>query len=110
NQPFIVAGILPPSFDFSTIFTPGVPVDFLMPFPICKETDGWGNTLAVIGRLKPDATIQKARSEFDVLNGQLAKTHPQRNTVSTKITALQQQSSGGFQRSFAGLFCAVGFV
>ena len=110
NEPFLVVGVLPPNFDFSSVFTAGTQVDFLLPFPICEETDRWGNTLAVIGRLKPDATIQKAQSEFDVMNKHLDQAHPERNTSSAKITSLQRQISGAFYRSSAVLFCAVGSV
>jgi hypothetical protein len=42
NESYVVVGILPPGFDFSSVFTPGVQVDFLLPFPICDETDHWG--------------------------------------------------------------------
>ena len=48
-----VVGILPASFDFSTIFTPGSRVDIFECFPLTPETNKWGNTLAIVGRLKP---------------------------------------------------------
>ncbi len=110
NQPCVVAGVLPASFDFSSVFTPGVEVDFLEPFPICDETDSWGNTLAVVGRLKPGATVRQAQAEFDVLTKQLTKLYPKRNGSSAKMTPLRTQISGGFRRSFAVLLCAVGCV
>jgi predicted permease len=110
NQPYTIVGILPASFDFSSVFTPGSHVDFLLPFPICEETDRMGNSLSVIGRLKPGVSIENAQSEFDVMNKQLEKAHPERNTPSAKMTALQGQVSGGFRRSFAVLFGAVGSV
>jgi len=62
NTPTVVVGILPASFNFGAIFTPGIQVDFLVPFPLSAETNSWGNTLAVIGRLKPGATIARKHS------------------------------------------------
>lgn len=40
-----VVGVLPASFDFSTVFTPGSRVDMITDFPLTAETNRWGNTL-----------------------------------------------------------------
>ena len=53
SGPASVVGVLPASFDFSAVFPPGSRVDMLVPFPLTQATDRWGNTLAVMGRLKP---------------------------------------------------------
>jgi putative ABC transport system permease protein len=76
DQSVTIVGVLPANFDFSAVFTPGSRVDMVVPFPITPETDRWGNTLAVIGRLKPGVTIEQAQSEFDVLNDQMRKANP----------------------------------
>src|SRR5882757_8257715 len=47
GAPTVVTGILPESFDFASVFTPGAKVDMLTPFPITDETNRWGNTLAI---------------------------------------------------------------
>jgi hypothetical protein len=59
NGPATVVGVLPADFDFSSVFVPGSQVDMLVPFPLTQRTDRWGNTLAVIGRLKPGVTVQQ---------------------------------------------------
>jgi hypothetical protein len=51
------SGSWPSSFDFASVFTLGSRIDLLLPFPISEETDRWGNTLAVIGRLKPGVVL-----------------------------------------------------
>ena len=56
-----VVGVLPASFDFSTIFTPGSSVDIFECFPLTPETNKWGNTLAIVGRLKPGVSVRRAR-------------------------------------------------
>lgn len=110
TQSTTIVGVLPASFDFSTVFTPGSRVDMLVPFPITPETDRWGNTLAVLGRLKPNVTVQQAQAEFDVINQQIRRSNPERWTFGAKITALQQQLTGRFRRGLFVLLCAVGAV
>jgi predicted permease len=108
-----VVGVLPASFDFSSSFSPGSKaVDFLRPAPnITEPKDTAGKMMAILGRLKPGVTVQNAQREFDLLNKQLQRAHPE--TVSdyaARLTPLQQQISGRFQRPFMILACAVGSV
>jgi putative ABC transport system permease protein len=111
TEPYVVVGVLPSTFDFASIFTPAAKVDFLLPFPICPETDNWGNTLAVIGRLKPGVTLARARSEFKVLDDQIKKAHPERGTDFTAVMApLKEHISGSYQRPFRILAAAVASV
>ncbi|MEO8662040.1 MAG: ABC transporter permease, partial [Bryobacteraceae bacterium] len=105
-----VVGVLPPSFDFSSVFTPGSRVDMLVPFPITPETDRWGNTLAVLGRLKPGVSVQQAQAEFDVLNQQLRTAHPERWTWGAHFTPLQEYLTGRFRRGLLVLLGAVAAV
>jgi putative ABC transport system permease protein len=105
-----IVGVLPASFDFSTIFTPGSRADILVPFPLSQETDRWGNTLAILGRLKPNVSVREAQAEFDVLSEQMRRAHPDRWTFGAKLTPLQQYLTGRFRRSLIILLCAVGTV
>ncbi len=108
NSATEVIGILPPSFDFSSVFTPGSHIDMVVPFPISKETDQWGNTLAVVGRLKPGVTLKAAQMEFDLLNNQLQKEHPDRgNTFGANMTSLPRRINSQFRRSFVIVFGTV---
>ena len=111
EQATLVIGVLPPTFDFAAVFAPGVRVEMLAPFPAVKELDELGNTLAVIGRLKPGVTLAQAQAEFDLLNQQLRQAYPERGTdFGAHLTALQQHVNGGFQRGLLILFAAVGCV
>ena len=111
DKPTTVVGIASPTFDFASIFSPGSKIDLLTPFPLTQETDRWGNTLAVIGRLKPGATITQAQKEFDLINQRLKQAHPERgNRFGASMTGLQEQISGKFRRAFLVLFGAVGCV
>jgi hypothetical protein len=51
DEPYAVVGVLPASFDFGSVFAPGGHFDLYFPFPLSPETNRWGNTMAMIGRL-----------------------------------------------------------
>jgi len=110
NKPTTVVGILPATFDFGSVFSPGTRIDLLVPFPICEETNRYGNTLAVIGRLKPGVMLQTAQAEFDLITPQVQQAHPERNQNRAIISSLQERISGRLRPAFLVLFCAVGCV
>lgn len=110
NRSVTIVGVLPPSFDFSSVFAPGARIDLLEPFPLCPETDRWGNTLAVLGRLKPGVSVQSAQAEFDVIAPQVQQQHPERNTNGAVLTSLQERISGKLRPAFVVLLCSVGCV
>jgi hypothetical protein len=67
SKPVIVVGVLPASFDFASIFAPGTPVDAFIPWPLTDETNRRGNTMKLIGRLRPGSTSESAQAEFTLL-------------------------------------------
>ncbi len=110
DKPTAVVGVLPASFDFSSVFTPGSSIDFLNPFPICDETDRWGNTLAIMGRLAPGVTIEQAQAELDLINRQLKEADPERWGLGAVVTDLEERITGRFRPALLVLACAVGVV
>jgi putative ABC transport system permease protein len=111
DKPVQVVGVMPPSFDFASIFTPNAKIDLYTPFPIAPETDRWGNTLAVVGRLKPGVSVQSAQAELEVINQQLRIAHPERGTRwGARLTGLQDYIGGRLRRALIVLACAVGVV
>ncbi len=110
DTPTEVVGVLPPYFDFSSTFTPGTRVDFLLPFPIADETDRWGNTLAMIGRLQPGVSIEGAQADIDRMVEQLKEADPDRWGLGGAVTALQEQIAGGFRSAMFVLAAAAGAV
>ncbi len=108
--PRTVVGVMPASFDFSTIFTPGSRVDLFEPFPLSAETNQWGNTLAIIGRLKPGATLGKAQAEAAILGKQLQELNPKMNDFDPKLSLLSEHVSGQLRPTLVVLACAVGVV
>ena len=111
DAPVTVAGVLPESFNFSTIFDPGGHVDLYAPFPMSQETNEWGNTLTLLGRLKTGISIESAQAEFEVLGKQLTLQHlSDRNTLNPKLTPLAQRINGRFRPALLILAWAVGAV
>ncbi len=97
DRPTEVVGVLPASFDFSSTFVPVSRVDFLRPFPISDETDRWGNTMAMIGRLLPGATVESAQADLDRMVNQLREEQPDRWGLGGVVIPLREQIAGGFR-------------
>jgi predicted permease len=110
NQPAAVAGVLPASFDFGSVFAPGTPVDIFIPWPLNDEAKPQGNTMKVIGRLKHGVTMQAAQAELSMLGKELQSRHPERNNFTPLLTPLAQHVSGRVTPSLFVLACAVGAV
>jgi predicted permease len=110
NQPVMVVGVLPASFDFASVFAPGTPIDLFIPWPLTDNTKPAGNTMAVVGRLKPGVTVDGAQAEFSVLAKQLDSQHPERNPIFPRLVPLEQHVSGQVRPALVVLMCAVGVV
>ena len=59
GTPVTVVGVLPASFDFGAVFSPGAKVDLFTPLSLDNERN-WGNIVTLIGRLKPGVTVAQA--------------------------------------------------
>ena len=59
GTPITVVGVLPDSFDFGAVFSPGAKVDLFTPLDLNLERN-WGNIVTLIGRLKPGVTVAQA--------------------------------------------------
>ncbi|MBZ5620852.1 MAG: ABC transporter permease [Acidobacteriia bacterium] len=110
DEPVTVAGVLPASFDLASVFAPGSHFDLYFPFPLSNETNRWGNTMAIVGRLKPGVTIGSAQAELRILAGQITRAHPERNDFEGKLTPLAEHVSGRIRPALLVLACAVGVV
>jgi hypothetical protein len=110
NRPATVVGVLPASFDFGSVFAPGAPIDIFVPWPLNDKTKPRGNTMKVIGRLKPGATVPGAQAELTILGKQLESQHPERNSIAPRLVPLEQHVSGPVSPALFVLACAVGVV
>jgi predicted permease len=110
NRPATVAGVLPASFDFGSVFAPGTSVDLFIPWPLTDKLKPAGNTLRIIGRLRPGAAVTGAQAELTILGKQLEARHPERNSIAPLLVPLAQRVSGGVRPALFVLACAVGVV
>jgi putative ABC transport system permease protein len=110
DTPHTVVGVLPESFDFATIFAPGSRFDLYFPFPLSPETNRWGNTMAMIGRLKPGETSGHAQAEVTALAPQMRRDHPERNSFEGIVKPLSTHVSGNIRLAVWVLAGAVGMV
>ena len=110
NQPVTIIGILPASFDFSSIFDPATRVDVFIPWPLMDKNKPSGNTMALVGRLRPGTTVAGAQAELTTLAKQLESQHPERNGIKPKLAPLEQHVSGQVRPALMVLMCAVGVV
>ena len=108
--PVTVVGVLPASFDFATVFAAGSRIDIFQPFPLSPETNRWGNTLSIVGRLKPGVSVQSAQAEVTLLAALDRQTHKDRNDFEPKVSALPEHVSGRLRPALLLLVSAVGVV
>jgi len=112
NTSVVVIGVLPDTFDFGSVFSPGAKVDLFVPYIMDDFRDD-GNDLALVGRLKPGVTLAEAQSEADQLFPQLyfEHKHPEYGKGYTgQLTGLKEYVSGKLRRSLIVLWCAVGLI
>jgi predicted permease len=110
DEPVTVAGVLPASFDMASVFAPGSHFDLYFPFPLSGETNRWGNTMAIVARLKPGVAIGSAQAELKTLAAQITREHPERNDFEGRLSPLAEHVSGRIRPAILVLACAVGVV
>ncbi len=110
KTPYTVIGVMPASFDFGSVFSPGLKVDLFTPAVMDGMRD-WGNTLSAVGRLKPGVTVGQAQGDADSVFRGLKALHPDfQFDFTPTVTGLKGYVSGKLLRSMAMLWMAVGMV
>jgi predicted permease len=110
GAPITVVGVLPASLDFGSVFSPSMKVDFFVP-AVMDFWRTWGNTLAIVGRLKPGVTLAQAQDESNRLFPQLKVAHPNWfSDYKSTLTGLKDHVSGKLRRSLVVLWSAVGLI
>ncbi|HEY6399959.1 MAG TPA: ABC transporter permease, partial [Blastocatellia bacterium] len=74
GQAYTVVGIMPPGFRF-----PQDDTALWLPFALDPKPDRDAHFLRVLGRLKPGATLQQARPEFETIALRLEQAYPATN-------------------------------
>ena len=111
NTPVTVAGVLPSTFDFGSVFAPGTKMDILA--PAVYDMRNWGNTLLLIGRLKPGMALPQTQAEANLLFPHFDHNvaHPDWGVgYEAQVQSLKDHVSGKLRRSLIVLWCAVGLI
>ncbi len=112
NTSVTVIGVLPDTFDFGSVFSPGARIDLFMPY-IMDDFREDGNDLALMGRLKKGVTLAQAQSEADQIFPDLLFEHKHPDLkphYSAHLSILKDYVSGKLRRSLIVLWCAVGVI
>ncbi|HTE45242.1 MAG TPA: ABC transporter permease [Gemmatimonadaceae bacterium] len=110
DQPVQVIGVLPASFDFASVFAPGTGVDLFTPYALSERNNRNGNTLGVIGRVKPGVSIDQARTELGAIGKQLMDEFPRRNSMRPHVRSLDEHVNGRLRPALIVLAFAVAAV
>jgi len=110
-----VIGVLPRTFDFGGVFSPGVKVDAITPLNLYGPPRNWGNILTFIGRLKPGVTVAQSvddaqtASKVMCLNLKYPETCGNYKGFVVPVP-LKDYIGGKLRRSLVVLWCAVGAI
>jgi len=115
-----VIGVLPRSFDFGAVFSPGVKIDAITPLNLYGPPRQWGNIITMVGRLKPGVTLGQSQDDAAIAAphmcwnnkypqscGSYAKKDGEGGVVPVP---LKDYVSGKLRRSLVVLWTAVGAI
>jgi predicted permease len=111
NTPNTVVGVLPDTFDFGAIYSPGTKMDIFTPY-VYDRVREYGNMISLTGRLKPGVTLAQAQSEADLLfptlDGSVKRGY--KGGYTAHLWDLKDFVSGSLRRSLIVLWGAVGLI
>ena len=114
GTPITIVGVLPDSFDFGAVFSPGAKVDLFTPLDLNQERN-WGNIVTLLGRLKPGVTVAQALDDANRVapNIYFNVKYPAtlgRYKGDLIPVPLKDYVTGKLRRSLIALWCAVGAI
>jgi predicted permease len=114
GTPITIVGVLPDSFDFGAVFSPGAKVDLFTPLDLNLERN-WGNIVTLIGRLKPGVTVAQALDDANRVAPNMYFNVKYPDTLgqykgSLVPVPLKDYVTGKLRRSLIALWCAVGAI
>ena len=108
SKAYTIAGVMGKDFEFP------VPSDVWIPLALTakEKTDRANRTIHVIGRLKPNVSVEQAQSEMATIGARLARDYPQTNKDRrTHVMPVIEFVEGSITRAYTFmLLVAVGFV
>jgi predicted permease len=109
-----VVGVLPSSFDYGAVFSPGAKVDLFTPLDLNQQRM-WGNIVTLVGRLRPGVTTAQALQDAERIapNMYFNVKYPQtlgRYKGALIPVPLKDYVTGKLSHSLIALWCAVGAI
>ncbi|MGA9672823.1 MAG: ABC transporter permease [Terracidiphilus sp.] len=115
-----VIGVLPRSFDFGAVFSPGAKVDAITPLSLYGPPRNWGNIITMVGRLKPGVTLAQAQDDAATAAPHMCWNNNQPRSCGSYArhngeggvvpVPLKDYISGKLRRSLIVLWSAVGMI
>jgi predicted permease len=114
GTPTTIVGVLPDSFDFGAVFSPGAKVDLFTPLDLNLERN-WGNIVTLLGRLKPGVTVALALDDANRVAPTIYQSVRFPETLGRYKgdlipVPLKDYVTGKLRRSLIALWCAVGAI
>jgi predicted permease len=114
GAPVTVVGVLPQSFDYGAVFSPGAKADLFVPVSLDKERM-WGNIVTLVGRLKPGVTEAQALDDANRVAPDIyfnVKYPESRGRYKGNLVPipLKDYVTGKLRRSLIALWFAVGTI
>lgn len=112
GTPVTVVGVLPDTFDFGSVFSPGAKIDIFTPFIMYNFQDD-GNVLALMGRLRSGVTLAAAQAEADLLFPKLdpnLRNPNWKGDYTGRLLGMKDYVTGKLRRSLIVLWSAVGMI
>ena len=109
-----VVGVLPASFDFGAVFSPGTKVDAFTPLTLDQARE-WGNVVTFVARMKPNVTVAQASADAQRVAPSLYFSTKYPNTLGRYKgdlipTPLKEYVTGKLRHSLITLWFAVGVI
>ncbi len=110
----VVIGVIP-DIELPTVGRPAVWVPLSVGLDYRRQAGDLANRsnrfLAVIGRLAPNASFERAQAELSAVAAQAATAYPNSNKgVGVAVVSLQEQATGSVRAPLLALFVAVGLL
>jgi predicted permease len=114
GAPITIVGVLPDSFDFGAVFSPGAKVDLFTPLDLNSERN-WGNITTLLARLKPGATVAQALDDANRVAPNIYFNTKYPDTLGRYKgdlipVPLKDYVTGKLRRSLIALWVAVGVI
>ncbi len=110
-----VIGVLPRTFDFGAVFSPGAKVDAITPLNLYGPPRDWGNIITFIGRLKPGISLAQATQDSAAAAPHMCWNNKRPQSCGSYKDAvvpvpLKDYVSGRLRRALVVLWSAVGMI